>query len=95
MLRLTWLLKNHQPIISIQLRDFFGLPYERILLADTGAGPSNSPFDFVLSETDCQRFGILKPAFVGLGGAVRGIFPIYLMAIEIELKGYSLGIKFP
>ncbi len=84
MLRVTRLLQNGRPVVEVHLRD---LPtssiVSRTLLTDTGAGRCNSPFELILSEADCRRFGGQPGGTTGLGGAITGQFTIYPVWIEI------------
>ena len=80
---MTWPLRVEQPVVVVRLTDAFGLPHDRTLLADTGAGHDTAPFELVLSFTDCERFGNLRPSIVGISGAIEGIFPIFKMWVEV------------
>jgi hypothetical protein len=55
--------------------------------ADTGAGTSNSGFDLILRESDCQLgVGVAVSSYV-LSGALTGSFPVHLLQVLIpELK---------
>jgi hypothetical protein len=88
MARVTWLLREGIPVVEIQLRDNFGFAHKRVLLADTGAGPRHAPFELVLSEADCKLQDSLKVDQVGLGGAISGIFPVYLLETEIPALSF-------
>jgi hypothetical protein len=59
------------------------------LLADTGAGPRHSPFELVLSKADCQRFGVRQVGGVGLGGAYSGVFPVYVVSVEVPALNFA------
>ena len=83
MRRATWLLQQNMPVIEVQLNDKFGFSHKRILLADTGAGPRYAPFELVLSDADCKLHNGLKVDQVGIGGAIKGSFPVYRLEIEI------------
>lgn len=93
MRRATWLLRDGVPVIEIQLTDPFGFIHNRTLLADTGAGPSDAPFQVVLSEGDCKLNGSPKVDFVELTGAVLGGFPIYEVFIEITALNVAQLVK--
>ncbi|MBI3821150.1 MAG: hypothetical protein HY289_00550 [Planctomycetes bacterium] len=86
--RAHWPLQNDLPVIDIVLVLPNGLKMARTLLADTGAGPSNAPFDFVLDESDCLPFGAVPTSSVSLGGAYAGSYPIYPIRIEIPALGF-------
>jgi hypothetical protein len=55
----------------------------RTLLADTGAGSLNAPFELILNAADCQQFKWRRLGAVGLGGAFSGAFPTYSVRVEI------------
>lgn len=42
----------------------------------------------MLSESDCKLQGSLKVDQVGLGGAILGIFPVYLLEVEIPALSF-------
>ena len=88
MSRVTWLLENGSPVIEIFLHDGMGFTHARKLLADTGAGPQHSPFHLVLSERDCGHFGRRQSKTVGVGGFVRGTFPLFHVWIEIPVLSF-------
>lgn len=88
MTRVTWLLREGIPVVEIQLRDNFGFAHKRVLLADTGAGPRHAPFELVLSKVDCKLQDSLKVDQVCLAGAISGIFPVYLLEIEIPALSF-------
>ena len=76
--RQTWLLQNDVPVIEVQLLEpFTGSWVNRILLADTGAGPRFSPFEIVLSHEDIARFSVEESGTVGVSGALHGKFRIH------------------
>ena len=80
--RVAWLLQSDYPVIQLQLWDpATGHVANRTVLADTGAGPNNSPIELFLS--DCQRFGKRRTNIVTIGGAITGTFSSYSMWIEI------------
>ncbi len=82
--RVIYQLRNERPVVEVHLRDpLTGSTVPRTLLADTGAGRRTSRFELVLSDLDCQRFGGLPFGTVGLGGALSGRLPIYLVWVEI------------
>jgi hypothetical protein len=66
-----------------------GQPFPRIVLADTGAGPRNGPFQLVLDESDCVMCGgkLLPP--IVLGGAYTGFFPIYRLPVQLPALGFN------
>jgi hypothetical protein len=86
--RAHWLLQYERPIIEIVLASPGGNQV-RTLLADTGAGPSNSPFDLILDESDCQVYGRKANSWVSLGGAYSGSYAVYVIRIEIPMIGFA------
>lgn len=93
MQRITWLLHNNVPVIEVQLTDPFGFTFFRRLLADTGAGPSNSPFELVLSQVDCQRLSTMKLGRVGLGGAIPGFFDLHAILMGIPALSFVRQVR--
>jgi hypothetical protein len=88
--RVCWPLQNGRPSVPIRLI----MPnrvsiVNRTLLADTGAGSSQSGYELILSEGDCRRFGRRQTRRVGLRGAYTGIFFLYLVRIEIPLLSFD------
>ena len=53
MQRLLWRLHHGRPCVEVTLTLVAGgLPYARVLLADTGAGSRHGPFELILDEDD-------------------------------------------
>jgi len=73
--RVLWRLWRNRPGVQVVLtQTAMGQPLPRTLLADTGAGTRNAPFELILDEADCRRCGGL-PLFVRpLRGAYSGNF---------------------
>ena len=63
-----------------------------MLLADTGAGASDCPFELVLRKRDCQSFGKRPLHDVKLSGAYRGWHPVCLVFVEIASFGLKLKV---
>jgi hypothetical protein len=63
------------------------------LLADTGAGTRNSGFELILDETDCLLCGGNPLQAVTLGGAFIGVFPTYLLAVQIPALGFAKNLR--
>jgi hypothetical protein len=61
----------------------------RTLLADTGGGSRNALFEFILSDSDCRRFGRPLGITVRLGRAISGSFPTY--SVWVEIPGLSFA----
>ena len=85
MSRVTWPLECNRPIVQVQFVDTAsGHKVTRTLLADTGAGSLDAPFELILRASDCQRYvGLQSSDDVALGGAIVGTYPIYAMQVEI------------
>jgi len=66
-----------------------GQTVTRTLLADTGAGTAQAPFEMLLDETDCLLCGGKTSKSVSLGGAYSGTFPIYVIRVEIPLLNFK------
>ncbi len=84
MSRVTWPLEGNRPIVKVQLIDTAtGHLVTQTLLADTGAGGLEAPFDLILDASDCQRYmGLRSSNDIGLGGAIVGTYPIYAMQVQ-------------
>jgi hypothetical protein len=89
MARAQWPLNRDRPVIEIELiLALNGQKQTRTLLADTGAGNAQSPFDILLDEHDCLMAGV--PSYtISLGGAYTGAYAVYTVPIEIPLLGYA------
>ena len=82
--RVTWPLAHNHPVVQVHLWEpATGMRGMRTLVADTGAGPSNSPVELFLSQQDCQQFGLLASRSVKLSGAISGQFLTYELWVEI------------
>ena len=89
-----WPLRHGRPIVEIVLTLAQGAQnVTRVLLADTGAGSMQDPFDLVLDEVDCLMCGGRPSGVVPLGGSYSGAYPIYVLPIEIPSLGFH-GILF-
>ena len=86
--RARWPLQIELPVIEIVLNLPTGQTAGRTLLADTGAGPANAPFDLILDESDCLMFGTTPISWISLGGAYSGSYPVYPISIEIPAIGF-------
>jgi hypothetical protein len=82
--RAKWNLRHGRPIIEIVLTSVqSGQKLVRTVLADTGAGDAQDPFDFVLDEIDCLLCGGSPTKTVSVGGAYSGAHPVYLISVEV------------
>jgi hypothetical protein len=96
--RAHWLIVNGRPVIEIELVGISGPPEPRWLLADTGAGSTDSDFELLLKETDCRRVAGRPFQSIRLGGAYRGWFPVYLVGIRIptlSFQSYARAVAAP
>jgi hypothetical protein len=93
--RVIWQLERNRPVVKIQLVATASDPeVTRTLLADTGAGGFNAPFELILSTSDCQRYMGLQSGYeVALGGAIVGAYPIYAIRIEIPMLSWSRRVQ--
>jgi hypothetical protein len=92
--RADWLLRNGRPCIEVTLTlAANGQSLSRTLLADTGAGADNAPFELILDEDDCLLCGGNPDRAVTLGGAYRGSFPTYVIAVRIPALGFATNVR--
>jgi hypothetical protein len=70
-----------------------GQPFPRTLLADTGAGSRQVRFELILDEADCLKCGGLPLFYVTLGGAYRGHFRVYEIAVQLPALGFSRKLR--
>jgi hypothetical protein len=77
-------LRGNRPIVEIQLVDATSVHMVTgSLLADTGAGSLDAPFELILGENDCERYlGLRSSVDVRLGGAIVGSSPIYALRVR-------------
>jgi hypothetical protein len=91
--RAEWPLLNDQPVIQIVLTLAPGGNKSiRTLLADTGAGTSQSTFELLLDEQDCLLCGGKPAQSVGLGGAYVGSFPRYRLRVAIPQLNFTARV---
>jgi hypothetical protein len=88
MARALWPLRHGRPVIEVELKlAQGGQMVTRVLLADSGAGALNVPFELILDEVDCLLCGGKPSKMVQLGGAYSGNHPVYLIVAEIPQLG--------
>lgn len=93
MARAVWSLTTNRPVIEILLADSVGgRKVKRTLLADSGAGNAQAPFQILLEENDCLLYGGVPVRQVPVAGAYAGSFPLYLIPVEIPALGFSQDI---
>ena len=94
MAHVSWPLRKGRPCIEIVLTlapD--GKPVARKLLADTGAGASNAPFELILDEDDCLLCGGMPGSSITLGGAYVGPYPGYDIAVQLPGLGFATNLR--
>lgn len=99
--RKIWPLSNHRPAVRIVLTlTLGGQQLPRDLLADTGAGPATARFELLLNENDCIQCGSSLSYRVTLGGAYAGVFPLFMVRVQIPELGFhryirAVGVRAP
>ncbi len=92
--RAVWPLLNERPMIEVVLpQTNVGQPATRRLLADTGAGRSQSDFELFLEATDCSLYGGRSIGKVRLGGAYSGSFRVYEVRVQVPALGFDQVIR--
>ena len=90
MSHVSWPLLGERPVIQIVLTlAQSDQKTARSLLADTGAGKRNAPFELLLDEHDCLLAGGKSTHAVVLGGSYRGSFPLYVIRVEIPQINFA------
>ena len=99
--RAQWTLQHGRPCVQVDLivADT-GQRFPRMLLADTGAGARNAPYQLVLDESDCLLCGGRPVKPTSLGGAYSGWFMIYHLAVRLPALGFdrqrfAVGVETP
>jgi len=88
--RALWPLHHGRPCIEVVLTlTASGQNMSRVLLADTGAGTVQSPFQLVLDEDDCLLCGGFSYVSVTIRGAYSGAFPMYDLPVRIPALGFD------
>ena len=77
-----WPLHRRRPQIEVRVPQAKGRRLRR-LVADTGAGSDEAPFELVLVERDCVDAGGILVGQVRVGGAYAGWFNVYSIQIRI------------
>lgn len=95
MTRVTWPLQRSRPIVQIQVVEVAtDHRVTRMLLADTGAGGLDAPFELILRASDCERYmGLRSSDDVQLGGAIVGTYPIYALRVEIPPLSFARRVR--
>lgn len=84
-----WPLHNCRPVIQIVLNSSSGQAKVCSLVADTGAGGSQTVFELILQDRVCLQFGGIPMGQVQLAGAYTGSFPIYLLEVCIPQLSFT------
>jgi hypothetical protein len=93
--RIVWPLRYDRPAIEVVLTQAAnGQPLLRHLLADSGAGTTQSPYELLLEESDCLLCGgqLLPPPRSSFSGAYSGSITLYLLRVQIPPLGFDQPI---
>jgi hypothetical protein len=94
MARAQWSLVRGRPIVPVVLTLQPGSQrVKRNLLADTGARAAHGGFDVLLAQTDCRLCARKQLKPVVLGGAYAGLFPVYVVRVEIPELAFNHYIR--
>jgi hypothetical protein len=93
--RVTWPLQGNRPIVQVQVVDAAsGHMVTCSLLADTGAGGLDAPFELIGRVSDCERYmGLRSSDDVQLGGAIVGSYPIYALRVQIPALSFARRVR--
>lgn len=84
MAQAVWNLHLGRPAVEVRIAVPGSQASEsKLLLADTGAGPNDAPFELLLDEEDCLLFSKRTGDLVRLGGAYSGEYRCYFLDLEI------------
>jgi hypothetical protein len=92
--RVQWPLRRGRPCVEVFLTlAASGQPFQRMLVADTGAGSTNSGIHLLLEEDDCLLCvgHTLRP--VTLRGAYAGSFPSYALSVRVPALGFNQYLR--
>src|SRR5437899_12887146 len=88
--RVTWPLWHGRPQIEIEVPVISGMGSKAFrLLADTGGGSMQSPFEVVLNRNDCLAFGGLAIKPVHLSGTLSGPHSVFSIRIGIPQLSFD------
>ena len=91
---MLWTLHDDRPVIEITLPlPGGGSGLVRRLIADTGAGKRKSVFQLLLLHSDCLQCGGYFMGKVQLGGAYSGMFPVYLLQVQIASLNFDEPVE--
>jgi hypothetical protein len=92
--RMLWPLRHGRPCVEIVLAlTQGGHPFPRVLLADTGAGSQTDSFELVLDEGECLVCGAFAYVSVPLGGSYAGVFPVYVLPVQVPALGFAQTVR--
>ena len=92
--RALWPLVRGRPVVAVDLTlAATGRQVRRDLLADTGAGAARGGFELLLEESDCLLCGGIPAQAVVLGGAYVGLFPVYVIRVQIPALGFDHSVR--
>lgn len=90
--RAQWALRKRRPHIEIVLPSAKSKRKRRVI-ADTGGGSDEAPFELILIERDCiESKGILEGQ-VSLRGAFDGWFNVYAVVVRIPQLGFEDDVR--
>jgi len=87
----NWPLFNRRPMIELSL-EHVKKKRRRRLVADTGGGSDQAPFELILLDSDCQHTQVEMVGQVQLTGAYTGWFNVYSMVVRIPRMKFSKSI---
>ena len=92
--RVRWPLRHGRPCVEVILTlATTGQPKVRSLLADTGAGSQKTRIELILEENDCLLCGGVPLPSMRLGGAYVGWFPVYDLAVQLPVLGFTQFVR--
>jgi hypothetical protein len=77
-----WPLHNRRPIVELSIV-YPKRKRRRRLVADTGGGSDEAPFELILLDSDCQHTDVEIEGQVQLSGRYVGWFNVYSMVVRI------------
>lgn len=90
MARAQWPLRLNRPIVEVILTlAMGGQKTTRTLLADTGAGNAQAPFEILLEENDCLLCDATPVRTISVTGAFTGTYPVYVIRVQIPSIGFD------
>jgi hypothetical protein len=92
MQRAHWALRKRRPHIEVVL-SAGKAKRKRRLIADTGGGSDEAPFELILLERDCKSLDGVLEGQVSLRGAFDGWFNVYSVAIRIPQLGFEDDVR--